>query len=99
LEPPIIKVQVKSNDVDITPDKVQALYGNVAASEYGLFVALNGFSKKAREFAKSKPNLRLIDGDELINIILEYFEKLDSKYKAIIPLKNVYIPVQVDSEE
>ncbi|MCX7921453.1 MAG: restriction endonuclease [Clostridia bacterium] len=99
LEPPIIKVQVKSNDSDITPDKVQALYGNVAAGEYGLFVAINGFSKKAREFAKSKPNLRIIDGDELIDILLQHYEQLDSKYKAIIPLKNVYIPVQVDNEE
>jgi len=98
LEPPIIKVQVKSNDADITPDKVQALYGNVSTGEYGLFIALNSFSKKAQEFAKSKSNLRLINGDELINIVLEHYEQLDSKYKAIIPLKNVYIPVQVDSE-
>jgi restriction system protein len=43
LEPPIIKVQVKSNDADITPDKVQALYGNVSTGEYGLFIAVNGF--------------------------------------------------------
>lgn len=88
LEPPIIKVQVKSNDSDITPDKVQALYGNVDASEYGLFVALNGFSKKAREFAKSKHNLRLIDGDELIEIILEHYEKLDPNYNS--PKKRLY---------
>lgn len=99
LEPPIIKVQVKSNDGDITPDKVQALYGNVASGEYGLFIAINGFSKKAREFAKSKPNLRIIDGDELIDILLQHYEQLDSKYKAIIPLRNVYIPVQVESQE
>lgn len=99
LEPPIIKVQVKSNDSDITPDKVQALYGNIATGEYGLFVALNSFSKKANEFAKSKPNFRIINGDELIDIILQHYEQLDSKYKAIIPLKNVYIPVQVDSQE
>lgn len=99
LEPPIIKVQVKSNDSDITPDKVQALYGNVTVGEYGLFIALNGFSKKAREFAKSKANLRIIDGDELIDILLQHYEQLDSKYKAIIPLKNVYIPEQIESEQ
>ena len=99
LEPPIIKVQVKSNDSDITPDKVQALYGNVASSEYGLFIALNGFSKKAREFARSKANLRLIDGEELIDLILAHYERLDSKYKATIPLKNVYIQVQVENDE
>jgi restriction system protein len=99
LEPPIIKVQVKSNDGDITPDKVQALYGNVATGEYGLFITINGFSKKAREFAKSKGNLRIIDGDELIDILLQHYEQLDSKYKAIIPLKNLYVPVQVENDE
>lgn len=98
LEPPIIKVQVKSIDSDITPDKVQALYGNVTTGEYGLFITINGFSKKAREFAKSKGNLRIIDGDELIDILLQHYEQLDSKYKAIIPLKNVYVPVQVENE-
>lgn len=99
IEPPIIKVQVKSNDADIVPAKVQALYGNVSAGEYGLFVALSSYSKKAREFAKSKPNLRLIDGNELVDIILTHYEKLDSKYKAVLPLKNVYIPVQIDNED
>ena len=67
--------------------------------EYGLFIALNGFSKKAREFVKSKANLRIIDGDELIDILLQHYEQLDSKYKAIIPLKNVYIPEHIESEQ
>ncbi len=96
IEPPIIKVQVKSNDGDVTPEKVQALYGNVSTGEYGLFVSLGGYSKQARAFAKSKSNLRIIDGDELIELILKNYEKLDSKYKAIIPLKNIYIPTQVE---
>lgn len=96
IEPPIIKVQIKSNDGNITPDKVQALYGNVGSGEYGLFFTLNSFSAKAIAFAKSKPNLRLIDGDELISLILSNYEALDSKYKAILPLKNVYIPTTVE---
>lgn len=99
IEPPIIKVQVKSTDGDVTPDKVQALYGTVAGGEYGLFITLSGFSKQARAFAKSKTNLRIIDGDELIDLVLKHYEKLDSKYKAIIPLKNVYIPTQVEGDK
>lgn len=96
IEPPIIKVQVKSIDGDVTPEKVQALYGTVSTGEYGLFVSLGGYSKQARAFAKSKSNLRIIDGDELIELILKNYEKLDSKYKAIMPLKNIYIPTQIE---
>jgi restriction system protein len=96
IEPPIIKVQVKSEDGNITPDKVQALYGNVETGEYGLFITLGSYSKNARSFAKSKSNLRLIDGDELIDLILSHYEQLDSKYKAMLPLKNIYIPTQIE---
>ncbi len=96
IEPPIIKVQVKSVDGKITPSMVQALYGTIENSEYGLFVTLGSFTKQAEDFAKSKPNLRLINGEELIKLILEHYEDFDSKYKAMIPMKKVYIPIQVD---
>jgi restriction system protein len=97
IEPPIIKVQVKSNDGNIPPDKVQALYGNIGSQgEYGLFIALGAFSNNAKSFAKGKPNLRLIDGEEFISLVIKNYEKLDSKYKAMIPLKMVYIPTVVD---
>ena len=96
IEPPIIKVQVKSEDGNITPDKVQALYGNVGTGEYGLFITLGNYSRNAKSFAKSKANLRLIDGNELIDLILSHYEQLDSKYKAMLPLKNVYIPTQIE---
>ena len=94
--PPIIKVQIKSNDGNISPDKVQALYGNVESGEYGLFIILSNFTAKAIAFVKSKSNLRLIDGDELIALILANYEALDSMYKAMLPLKNVYIPTSIE---
>lgn len=97
IEPPIIKVQVKCVEGNIGAPTVQALFGNVGVGEYGLFVTLGEFTKQAQDFAKIKANLRLIDGDELVDIILRNYEQVDSKYKAIIPLKNVYIPTQVEN--
>lgn len=97
IEPPIIKVQVKCVEGTIGAPAVQALFGNVGIGEYGLFITLSEFTKQAVEFAKGKSNLRLIDGDELVDIILRNYESLDSKYKAVIPLKNVYIPTQIEN--
>lgn len=97
IEPPIIKVQVKCVEGAIGAPAVQALYGNVENGEYGLFITLGDFTKQAGDFAKNKTNLRLMDGQELVNLILKNYEKLDSKYKAIIPLKNVYIPTQIEN--
>lgn len=91
-EPPIIKVQVKSTSGSIGDPEVSSLYGKVGQNEFGLLVTLGSFSNQSKSFAKSKSNLRLIDGNELVNLILEHYESFDSGYKGLIPLKKVYIP-------
>lgn len=99
LEPPIIKVQVKSGDGSVGDPVVSALCGKVAANEYGLLVTLGTFTSKAIEFAKSKNNLRLIDANDLIELILEHYEQFDSRYKGLLPLKRVYIPESIKLAE
>lgn len=91
-EPPIIKVQVKSSVGSIGDPVISQLYGKVAQSEFGLFVTLGTFTNQAVQFARAKSNLRLIDGDALVQLVLEHYEQLDSKYKGLIPLRRVYIP-------
>jgi restriction system protein len=90
--PPLVKVQVKSGEGSISNSTVAELYGNVSVQEFGLFVTLGQFTKQAINFAKGKPNLRLIDGEELIKLILTHYDEFDSTYKAILPLRRVYIP-------
>lgn len=98
LEPPIIKVQVKSS-ADTASDKdVSALYGKLSASEYGLFVTLGSFSPAARSFEQSKANLRLIDGDELVQLIFDHYEQFDSRHKGLLPLRRVYVPQVLDDD-
>jgi len=98
-EPPIIKVQVKSSDSNIGRPEVSQLFGSIGEKEFGLFIALSGFTSQAISFAASKTNLRLIDGDGFIKLILTYYEKLDSRYKGILPLKQVYIPEALPKQE
>lgn len=98
-EPPIIKVQVKSTDGSISDPIVSALYGKVSGNEFGLLVTLGTFTAQARNFAKSKSNLRLIDGDELVMLILQHYEQFDSRYKGLLPLKRVYVPELIEEEE
>ncbi|MCL6559960.1 MAG: restriction endonuclease [Firmicutes bacterium] len=98
-EPPIIKVQVKSSMGSVGDPVVSALYGKVASGEYGLLVTLGTFTPQARNFAKSKSNLRLIDGDELVNLILQHYEQFDSRYKGLLPLKKVYVPETLEESD
>ena len=41
----------------------------------------------------STPIIRGINGTELVDLILKYYEELSEKYRKMIPLKMVYIPV------
>jgi restriction system protein len=95
-EPPIIKVQVKSSEGNIGDPVVSALYGKVASNEFGLLVTLGTFTNQAKNFARSKSNLRLIDGEELVDLILQHYEQFDSRYKGLMPLKRVYVPEVLD---
>lgn len=98
-EPPIVKVQVKSVDGNIGDPMVSSLYGKVGADEHGLLVALGSYTQQAKSFAKSKTNLRLIDGQELVDLILSHYDDLDSRYKGLLPLKRVYIPESIKDQE
>lgn len=91
-EPPIIKVQVKSTEGKVGDPELSSLYGKVDSNEHGLLVTLGTFTNQAMNFGKTKSNLRLIDGDDLVSLILTHYESFDSKYKSILPLKKVYVP-------
>lgn len=95
-EPPIIKVQVKSTEGSVGDPIVSALYGKVGSDEFGLVVTLGTFTPQAKSFARSKSNLRLIDGDELVRLILQHYELFDSRYKGLLPLKRVYVPESLE---
>lgn len=91
--PPRILVQVKSQDSDIKETTIQSLKGAMREGDYGLFVTLSNYTKNAQKYLDSTPIIRGINGTELVDLILKYYEDLDDKYKKMIPLKMVYIPV------
>ena len=55
-------------------------------------MTLGTFTAQAIRFAKSKSNLRLIDGSELVALIFQHYEQFDSRYKGLLPLRRVYVP-------
>lgn len=91
--PPRILVQVKSQDSDIKETTIQSLKGAMTEGDYGLFVTLSHYTKKAQEYLDKTPIIKGINGPELVELILKYYDSLDDKYKDMIPLKMVYIPV------
>ena len=91
--PPRILVQVKSQDSDIKETTIQSLKGAMREGDYGLFVTLSNYTKKAQKYLDNTPIIRGINGTELVDLILKYYDDLSEKYRKMIPLKMVYIPV------
>ncbi len=65
---------------------------------YGMNPIISGFltadrGDHAQKYLDSTPIIRGINGTELVDLILKYYEDLSEKYRKMIPLKMVYIPV------
>ena len=96
--PPRILVQVKSQDGDIKETTIQSLKGAMREGEYGLFVTLSNYTKNAQKYLDSTPIIRGINGTELVELILKYYDDLSDKYRKMIPLKQVYIPIAKEEQ-
>jgi len=91
-EPPIIKVQCKQITSKSSEPEANQLLGTLGEGEYALFVNLGSYSKPARTLERNRAKLRLIDGEQLVEIILEHYTKLNPRYRTLIPLKQIYVP-------
>ena len=98
-EPPIIKVQCKQTLNSIGQPDVAQLYGHIEAREYGLFVTLGEYTNQARQFERSKHNLRLINGSELSELVFSHYENFDPAYQMLLPLRRIYVAGVVKSVE
>ena len=94
--PPRLVVQVKSQDGDIKETTIQSLKGAMREGDYGVFITLSDYTKNAQKYLDNTPIIRGINGTELVDLILKYYDKLSEQYKRIIPLKMVYIPIAVE---
>ncbi|WP_136517809.1 restriction endonuclease [Cellulomonas telluris] len=88
-EPPIIKAQCKHTTNTIGGPDVQRLVGALGREEFGLFVTLGTYSADAVAAERHNPHLRLLTGSEVVSLVLEHYERLDAKWRTIIPLRPV----------
>lgn len=92
LTPPIIKVQCKRTVSQIGAPAVQGLLGTLAqgGNELALFVTLGGYTTEALHIGRTRHDLRLLTGTELIDLALEHYDDLAPEWRRQIPLRSVY---------
>jgi len=91
-EPPIIKVHCKQVTTSIGRPEVAQPIGHTEQGEHALFVCLGSYTRECREYDRAKSNLRLLDGEQLVDLIFQHYEKFDPRYQSLLPLKRIYVP-------
>lgn len=88
---PRIKVQVKHRpDAVIGAPDVRSLLGVLRAGDIALFVTSGSYSPDAKNTAaSSREFIRLIDGDEFIEMWQTYYDKMTDDEKNMLPLKRI----------
>lgn len=92
-DPPRLCVQVKSGDGAADVKVVRELQGAVDnfGADYGLFVSWGGFKPTVlKEFRGRYFRMRLWDGAELVERLLENYDRLPDDVQAELPLKRVW---------
>mgnify|MGYP003669289369 CR=1 FL=1 len=91
-QPPIVKVQCKRTTSQTPRPDVDQLLGTLGDGEYGLFVNLGSFARGAVELERNRAKLRLINGEQFVELIFEHYATLAPRYRAMIPLKQIFVP-------
>ena len=88
---PRIKVQVKHKpEISIGASEVRALSGVLKAGDIALFVTSGTYSADARNAASGNDKfIRLIDGNDFIEMWQEYYDKMSDDDKNMLPLKRI----------
>jgi len=99
---PRICVQVKSQDTPVDRPTLDQLIGTMQNfhAEQGLLVSWSGFkSSVEKEIASQFFRVRLWNQDNIIEALLENYDKLDEDLKAEIPLKRIWTVTLQDEKD
>lgn len=94
-----IIVQVKHVAGQIGYEELQRLVGTLKDREYGLVVTLNGLNGNAERYWRNNRDslLRPMEATGLIDLLQANYERLSDEFKAILPLRRVFVPVNPES--
>lgn len=90
-EKPIIKVQVKHRKSTSSAPEVQQLLGANPLDANSLFVSTGGFTSQAEAVAKHN-SVRLVDLEDLVRLVVKWYENMPNDTRALLPLQKIYVP-------
>lgn len=92
---PRIKAQVKHRKDSTGGPEMRSFIATLREGENGLYVSTGGFTRDAEVEARgAREPVTLLDREDFIRILLEYYEDLEPEYKAKVPLRRVWVPAE-----
>lgn len=90
--PPRIKVQVKRRRDNISVEELRSFIALINEQDVGIFVTTGGFTRDAQELARGQERrkITLLDSQKLVELWIQYNEKLDKDKLELLPLKPIY---------
>ena len=91
-KPPRIKVQVKRRKDSIGVEELRSFLALINEDDVGIFVTTGGFSKDATDLARHQERRRitLINQQRLVDLWIEYQDKVALDKRDALPLKPIY---------
>ncbi len=87
------RMLVKIADGPATLADVEDLRGAQKRGDYGLLLSLSDFPSEVEAELSASADLRGVAGAELAALTLKYYGAMQERYRRLIPLKAVYVPV------
>ena len=74
---------------------MRSFLGTLRDGDSGLYVSTGGFTPDAKlEAERSREPMKLLERDDFIRLLLEYYEALEPEFKAQVPLRKVWVPTE-----
>lgn len=92
-ESPRIVVEVKHRTQAMGSQEIRSFLGGRHKDDKGLYVSTGGFTKDARyEADRANIPLMLMDIDDLVNGIFDFYGNMDMDTQKLLPLKKIHWP-------
>lgn len=93
LKNPVIKVKIRFHKIVVSSD-LKNFKKSLNNTDRGLYVSTRGFTHEVKTDVKNyNTPIRLLDSNNLIKTIIEYYDNLDNNVKNLIPLTKIYWPI------
>lgn len=90
-----LRVQAKKKRGSIGIDEVLKIRGALAGEEQGAIITTSKFTKQALQEAQApkKSPIAVLEGSDLVGLILEHYNEIDPEYQEFLGLKKKQVPL------